>query len=233
MFLSRAPCARTLTAAFATAAVCSALTCAVTASSALACSGGYTYAGLYTDRPVAGVAASMSMLSAPTVNGGSGSHVAAWVGVGGPGMGPGGTNEWLQVGLASFDRPDGRLYFELALPHKAPKFTELASGIQPGDSLRVAVMELPFDANHWIVITPKGIEGPFYLPGSHGKWSPVATGESWAKGGSLCNTYAYRFDGVELASKRGWRRLHDGLKLQDRGSRVHRISPDTFSATTV
>lgn len=169
------------------------------------------------------------MLSEPKVDGG---HVAAWVGVGGPGMGPDGTDEWLQVGLASFDRPDGRLYFEIARPHKEPMFTELASGIQPGESLRVAVMELPFDPNTWIVITPKGAEGPFYLPGSHEKWSPVATGESWAKGGSLCNTYAYRFDSVELASKRGWRHLRHGLKLQDRGSRVHLISQDTFNATT-
>jgi hypothetical protein len=182
---------------------------------------------------VTGVAASISMLSAPTVNGGPGGHVAAWVGVGGAGLGPGGTDEWLQVGLASFDRPDGRLYFELALPHKRPKFTELASGIQPGESLRVAVMELPFDPNKWIVITPKGIDGPFYLPGSHDKWSPVATGESWAKGGSLCNTYAYRFDGVELASNRGWRHLRDGVKLQDHGSHVQRLSPYTFSATSV
>ena len=139
------------------------------------------------------------MTSLPSVNSGPGGHVAAWVGVGGTGMGPGGTDEWLQVGLASFDRPDGRLYYELALPGKQPKFTELASGIKPGQAVRVAVMELPFEPNKWIVISPKGIAGPFYLPKSHGKWAPTMTAESWAHGGAFCNNYSYRFDGVQTA----------------------------------
>ena len=204
--------------------------CAVSASSAFACAGGYAYAGLYTQRPVSGVAASVSMLARPTINGGPGGHVAAWVGVGGAGLGPDGTDEWLQVGLASFDRPDGRLYYELALPHRTPKLVELQSGIEPGEVVRVAVLELPFAPNNWIVITPKGIEGPFYLPGSHLKWSPVATGESWARGGSLCNIYAYRFANVELAGKRGWKPLGHASELQDNGWRLHRISPSTFTA---
>jgi hypothetical protein len=195
--------------------------------SALACPGGYTYAGLYTDKPVSGVAASLSMENMPNVDGG---HVAAWVGVGGSGLGPGGVDEWLQVGLASFEQPEARLYYELTLPGKNPKFTELASGIKPGEVLHVAVLELPFQPNDWIVITPKGIEGPFHLPASHGKWGPVATGESWAKGGSLCNTYSYRFDGVQVASGHGWTPMRHSLKLQDRGWRVHRLSPSSFSA---
>jgi hypothetical protein len=180
---------------------------------------------------VAGVAASISMTSLPSVNSGPGGHVAAWVGVGGTGMGPGGTDEWLQVGLASFDQPDGRLYYELALPGKQPKFNELASGIKPGEVVRVAVMELPFEANKWIVISPKGIAGPFYLPKSHGKWAPTMTAESWAHGGSLCNNYAYRFDGVQTADKSGWRNLRHSATLQDRGWKVHRISPSAFSAS--
>jgi hypothetical protein len=168
------------------------------------------------------------MQNMPNVDGG---HVAAWVGVGGSGLGPGGVDEWLQVGLASFEKPEARLYFELTLPGKNPKFTELASGIKPGEVLRVAVLELPFQPNDWIVITPKGIAGPFHLPGSHGKWGPVATGESWAKGGALCNDYSYRFDGVQVASGRGWTPMKHSLKLQDRGWRVHRLSPSSFSAS--
>ena len=120
------------------------------------CKPGYASAGLYTTTPVAGVAATLTMLAKPTVAAG---HVAGWVGVGGSGMGPGGTDEWLQVGFASFDQPDGRLYYELALPHKKPKFVQLASGIQPGQDVRVAVVELPFHPNQWVVVTPYGIVG--------------------------------------------------------------------------
>ena len=166
----------------------------------------------------------------PTISGGQGDHVAAWVGVGGPGLGPGGTDEWLQVGLASFDGPAGRLYYELALPGKQPKFTELASGIKPGQAVRVAVMELPKNPNKWIVITPSGIEGPFDLPNSHGKWAPTMTGESWAHGGSFCNRYTYRFDGVQTADSRGWRNLKRSSTLQDRGWKVRRISSSAFTA---
>ena len=47
------------------------------------------------------------MLDTPAVAGSS-SHVAGWVGVGGPGLGPHGEDEWLQVGLATFgDSNDG------------------------------------------------------------------------------------------------------------------------------
>jgi hypothetical protein len=196
--------------------------------SALACPGGYSYAGLYPDAPASGIGASLSMLDTPKVDGG---HVAAWVGVGGPGYGPHGTDEWLQVGLASFDTPAGRLYYELTLPGQAPRYVELATGIEPGQVVRVAVMELPFSRDNWIVITPSGIEGPFHLPRSHG-WAPLATAESWARGGSLCNDFAYRFGDVELAHAGGaWSRLRGASKLQDPGWRVHRLSRSTFSAT--
>jgi hypothetical protein len=211
-----------------TAFTCAALAPFANASSAPRnCPPGYTYAGLYTTRAVAGIAATLTMLAAPTVDGG---HVAAWVGVGGAGMGPGGTDEWLQVGVASFDRPDGRLYYEVALPHTPPKFVELASGIQPGQELRVAVVELPFHPNYWVVVTPNGIVGPFHLPRSHGRWSPVATGESWARGGSRCNTYDYRFAGVQLDSNGDWRALRTSRKLVDKGWRVRRESRSTFRA---
>ena len=129
---------------------------------ALACARGYSYAGLYATSPSLGVAASLSMLRPPEVAGG---HVAAWVGVGGPGLGPNGTDEWLQVGLASFGgSPETSLYYELALPGQQPRYVELASGIQPGQEMRVGLLELPFAPNTWIVVSPAGLAGPFYLP---------------------------------------------------------------------
>ena len=74
---------------------------------------GYTYAGLAQNEGVHGVSATLTAVSAPHVAGG---HVAAWVGVGGRGAGPSGTNAWLQVGLAAYPRTGSRLYYELMLP---------------------------------------------------------------------------------------------------------------------
>jgi hypothetical protein len=199
----------------------------VSSATARGCPPGYAYAGLYATKAVAGVAASLTMLQQPSVDGG---HVAAWVGIGGSGLGPRDTDEWLQVGLASFDDPQGRLYYELALPHKKPKFVELEDGIEPGQVVRVAVLELPFHPNDWVVITPQGIVGPFHLPGSHGRWGPVATGESWAKQGGFCNTYDYRFGGVESASAGDWHRVTHTEKLQDPGWVVKRESRSSFRA---
>ncbi len=200
---------------------------AVSSAAARGCPPGYAYAGLYATKPVAGVAASLTMLDQPTVDGG---HVAAWVGVGGAGEGPHNTDEWLQVGLASFDQPQGRLYYELTLPHKKPKFVQLADGIEPGQVVRVAVLELPFHPNDWVVVTPQGIAGPFHLPRSHGRWGPVATGESWARPGGFCNSYDYRFGGVQSAAAGDWHQLAHTRKLQDPGWVVRRESRSSFRA---
>jgi hypothetical protein len=210
-------------------AISAALALACSAPAAFACASGYTYAGVYAKQPAPGVAATISMLSMPSVDGG---HVAAWVGIGGAGVGPGGTDEWLQVGLASFDTPDARLYYELAVPGQSPHFFQLGSGIVPGFSVRVAVLELPYAPDSWVVVTPKGIAGPFYLPHSHNRWAPVATAESWAKGGDLCNRYSYRFQDVQLARRHGtWRPLRHSLTLQDPGWHVQKSSASTFSAS--
>jgi hypothetical protein len=170
------------------------------------------------------------MLEPPAVAGAS-SHVAGWVGVGGPGLGPHGSDEWLQVGLATFgDSTGGRLYYELAQPGRSPQYVELASGIVPGIRVRVAVMELPFARDQWIVVSPSGISGPFYLPRSHRAWAPVATGESYAET-TQCNRYAYRFGRIELARSDGsWERLRSAQTLRDPGWRLHRHGA-AFSAT--
>ena len=67
---------------------------------------------------VRGVSARIAPLRAPNVAGG---HVAAWVGIGGEGLGPGGATEWIQAGLSAF--ADGRieLYYEVTLPGSEPR----------------------------------------------------------------------------------------------------------------
>jgi hypothetical protein len=208
----------------------SALAAAVLVPAALACPKGYSYAGLYSSTKASGIAATISMLDTPAAGGSS--HVAGWVGVGGPGLGPHGADEWLQVGLATFgDSNEGRLYYELARPGRAPEYVELATGIVPGVKVRVAVMELPFARDAWIVVSPAGISGPFYLPRSHQAWEPVATAESYAET-KRCNRYAYSFGGLQLAHPDGtWRTMRRAETLQDPGWRLRRHGPSAFSAT--
>jgi len=200
------------------------------APAALACERGYSYAGLYSTSKASGVAATLTMLEHPSVPSG---HVAGWVGVGGPGLGPNGEDEWLQVGLATFaGSAEGHLYYELAQPSREPQYTELASGIQPGEKQRVALLELPFAHDSWVVVSSAGIAGPFYLPRSHRAWEPIATAESYSVG-ATCNRYAYRFGGVQLAHANGsWHELRHGRELQDPGFSLRRHGASTFSAST-
>jgi hypothetical protein len=208
-----------------------ALASALFAPAALACVRGYSYAGLYSSSKASGVAATLTMLEQPSVLSG---HVAGWVGVGGPALGPNGEDEWLQVGLATFaDSTEGHLYYELTQPGHQPQYTELASGIQPGEKQRVALLELPFAHDSWVVVSSAGMAGPFYLPGSHRAWEPIATAESYSDAGAECNRYAYRFGGVQLAHTDGsWRNLRHGLELQDPGLSLRRHGASTFSAST-
>jgi len=204
---------------------------AVLAPAALACPKGYSYAGLYSPSRASGISATISMLDTPSAFG-EASHVAGWVGVGGPGLGPNGSDEWLQVGLATFGTSSGgRLYYELARPGSPPQYQELAAGIVPGIRVRVAVQELPYARNQWIVVSPAGVSGPFYLPHSHRSWAPVATAESYAET-QRCNRYAYRFDGLQLARKDGtWQTMRRAGTLQDPGWRLRRQGA-ALSATT-
>ena len=65
----------------------------------------FSYAGLQSESTAHGVSATIAPLAQPSVADG---HVGGWIGVGGTEEGPGGTAEWLQVGLASF-APDSSI----------------------------------------------------------------------------------------------------------------------------
>src|SRR4051812_9020353 len=101
--------ARRLSVATATVAAACALAAPTGGAAVGACgASGYSYAGVAGWTAVRGVAATLTAEAWPDVASG---HVAAWVGVGGSGYGPRGTDEWIQAGLAGF--PDGRneLYY--------------------------------------------------------------------------------------------------------------------------
>jgi hypothetical protein len=110
------------------AAGVAALAALASAACAVACgSGGYSYAGLSAQNPGYGISAEItSLVDFDILNG----HVGAWVGVGGPGEGPGGTDEWLQVGLSGFAQVTGSdAYYEVARPHHYPVYHQLAGGL--------------------------------------------------------------------------------------------------------
>src|SRR2546423_5505595 len=95
----------------------------------------YSYAGLQGVQKSHGVRATLTALAAPRVVAG---HVAAWVGVGWAGGGPGGQDEWMQVGMdAEQDYSTPRLYYEIVKPGAPYRYVELGEA-SPGQSHRLA-----------------------------------------------------------------------------------------------
>lgn len=214
---------QTLVALVATAAAACALAAAALADgpvAAAACgASGYSYAGVRGAAVANGVAATLSAETLPSVQSG---HVAAWVGVGGAGLGPGGSTEWIQAGLAGF--PDGRneLYYEVALPDQHARYVKLGDVTQ-GTRYHVAVLEVAGKRSTWrVFVNGKAAADPIFLPGSHGIWTPVATSESWDGGQPACNRFDYAFDGVSFAAQPGgaWRTIASRRVLQDPGYAV-------------
>jgi hypothetical protein len=213
---------QTLVALVATAAAAGALAAAAFAdgSPVAPCGAtGYSYAGVRGSAVANGVAATLSAETLPIVQSG---HVAAWVGVGGAGLGPGGSTEWIQAGLAAF--PDGRneLYYEVALPDEHARYVKLGNVAQ-GARYRVAVLEVAGKRGYWrVFVNNRAATDPILLPGSHGIWTPVATSESWDGGQPACNRFDYAFDSVSFAAQPGgaWRTIASRHVLQDPGYSV-------------
>ena len=184
--------------------VTAAMVALVGAHSAAACGKrSYAYAGVSGTHAAAGIGAAVSTLSLPRVAEG---HVAAFVGVGGPGLGPGGSDEWLQIGLSGFAGGVSSVYYEVARPGRAPLYTELKTDVRPGETHRIAVLEQHGRAGWWRVwLDGRAASRPIYLPGSHGRWTPMATAESWTPGHATCNAYSFRFRRVSIAPTPGSR----------------------------
>ena len=199
----------------------------VGASGALACgTGGYSYAGIASSSNAFGIGATVTPLAGFNVLSG---HVAGWVGVGGPRQGPNGADEWLQVGFSGFPQLAGNdLYYELALPGRQPTYHQLASNLPIGKAARIAVLEMHKRPNMWRVwLNGNAASEPIYLPGSHGRWAPIATAESWDGGTSgTCNGFLYRFHRVSIARVPGggWHQLAGGYQISSSSTRLARSS---------
>jgi hypothetical protein len=217
-----------LAATFVIALAVGALLASGAAAARTHCAKTYSYAGLIGNHNAHGIRTKLTAVTTPDVNRG---HVAGWVGVGGEGMGPNGTTEWIQVGYSGFGTGQSTLYFEVTRPHGYPSYHAVMD-IQPGDSHKVGVSEMRHRRNYWRVwVDGHTVSKPIYLPGSHGTWQPVATAESWNADSGTCNSYAYRFSRLAFATRpnRGWKLMSDAYKLEDTGYRVSR-SGTGFSA---
>jgi hypothetical protein len=181
---------------------------------------GYAYAGFQSAKRGHGIRATLVSLGNPNVRNG---HVAAWVGVGGFGLGPNGTNQWLQVGLNAFRGTGSNLYYEVTTGGAAPRYHEIAANVAPGLRHRVAVLEIGTRPNWWRVwVNGKPASPAIHLPGSSGRFQPIATAETWDGGSHACNGFKYRFDGLGVAAARGgsWQRFVQAHRFEDRGYRV-------------
>ena len=81
--------------------------------------------------------------------------------------------------------------------------------------------------NWWRVwLDGEAVTEPVLLANSTKRWRPIATAESWNGGRSVCNRFAFRFDGVGVAAAKGgsWRAFAPGYRFQDRGFTVRRLS---------
>jgi hypothetical protein len=200
-------------------------------SSSLACgsgthgSQGYAYAGLQSKRVGSGVRATITALREPSVAAG---HAAGWIGVGGPGAGPNGETMWLQTGVAAMPGTPLMVYAEITRPGRDPAFMPLHQDVAVGESHRLAVLEISRRPGVWRVwLDGQPVTDPIVLPGSHRRWEPLATAESWNGGAATCNGFRFRFERVGVARSLGgsWQPFVPGTTFRDRGYQVRQLSP--------
>jgi len=196
-------------------------------------SSGYSYAGVTSQSRVHGVGAAITALATPSVQNG---HVAGWVGVGGPGLGPHGSSEWIQIGYSGFPGLTvGSLYYEIALPGRQPTYHEVLSAVPSGATHRMAVLEVAHHPNWWRVwIDGRKAGKAVHLPASHGAWRGVATAESWGGGMRACNKYAYRFHRVVVAGHAGgsWHLMNAAYRMHQGDNHLVGSSASNFVVRT-
>ena len=195
----------------------------------------YSYAGIGGRVRVSGVSAAIAPTAAPSVRDG---HVDGWVGVGGPGEGPKGADEWIQVGLTSVPNDaTNSIYYEIVRPGHRDVTRVLRHGVGVGEQHAFAVREIASHPNWWRVwLDGSPASPPIFLASSHARWTAQAVGESWAGMRSgPCNSYAYAFAKVAAVSVRDsvWRPFGDVDSYQDANYTLVRQSPSSFLARSV
>jgi hypothetical protein len=158
----------------------------------------YSYAGLGSRHAARGLAATIVPTAAPGVRDG---HVAGWVGVGGYGVGPGETDEWLQTGIIALPNNPASIYYEVTRPGRQSVRTTVRERVAVGERHRFAVLELAQRPNWWRVwLDGRPVSAPILLPRSHGRLTAQMMGESYAGlSEGTCNAYSFAFQRVSFA----------------------------------
>jgi hypothetical protein len=195
------------------------------------CRSSYDYAGAQGARARSGIRANVRTVKAPRVAVG---HVAGWLGVGGPGLGPGGTDEWLQIGYSAFESGVRQVYYEVTLPRKAPRYHTVDPSLANDEVHRLAVLEVGGKPGSWRAwVDDRAVSPVFLLAGSHDRFKPQALGESWNGTSRRCNSYGYAFAAIESAARPGgqWQSAagkRPGYQWENAEQQVVRTSPDSF-----
>jgi hypothetical protein len=171
-------------------------------AAAKTCWSGYSYDGVQSPTRGFGVSATLTMNARSAVGAG---HVAAWVGVGGAGMGPGGSDEWVQAGVAHDAGGADQLYYEFKRPADASATYVTLGRVYPGDTHTFVVYERAGYRDSWrVMMDGVKVGDPIALPGSHGLFQPVATAENWDGGvAGSCNQYNFAFSSLAVRSDFG------------------------------
>lgn len=185
---------------------------------------GYSYAGHQATHRGHGVRATITPLRAPRVTAG---HVAGWIGVGGPGLGPNGEDLWMQAGVAAVPGTAPFSYVEIKRGSRAPQLLIVEEGLAAGRARRLAILEMGGRPGWWRAwVDGQAVTEPVHLPGSSERFAPVATAESWNGGEEVCNTFAFRFERVSVSYGGGgsWRPFVSGHRFLDAGNELRQLA---------
>jgi hypothetical protein len=171
-----------------------------TAHAARGCWSGYSYNGVQSPGRAYGVSATLALGARSVVSNG---HVAAWIGVGGAGLGPGGSDEWVQAGIAHDAGGLDVLYYEYKRPGDAAATYVRLFNVVPGEAHALVVYERAGQRDSWrVMVDGTKVSDAITLPGSHGRFQPVATAENWDGGVSgSCNAYAFDFSDLAVRTQ--------------------------------
>jgi hypothetical protein len=203
-----------------------------TRHAAKSCWSGYSYNGVQSPARGYGVSAELTLAGRSSVGNG---HVAAWIGVGGAGLGPGGSDEWVQAGIAEDAGGADMMYVEYKRPGDARATYAPLWQVSPGETHTIVVYERAAQQGSWrVMVDGVKVSDPIMLPGSHGLFQPVATAENWDGGvAGSCNQYAFSFSNLAVRTQfaGGWHAFDLSRVLRDPAYQLA-LRPSGFLASS-